>query len=420
VRIAKLRTLDMRFPLSGGAGSDSVHVDPVYSFATCVLETDEGVAGTGFAFTVGRGNDLVCDAIRYYEPLVVGLELEEVVARLGYYFNRWANESQLRWLGPQKGVVHLALAALQGAIVDLWAKAEQKPLWRLLLDLAPEQVVELVDFSTISDYLGRDEALDILRSRRLGQAEIDRLNTAGYPAYDTSVGWLGYSRDELVNNALLSVESGYSALKLKVGKSDLREDALRVEAVRNAVGEVKLMIDANQCWDVPQAIEAGHVLADYDPYWLEEPVHPDDILGYRAVADALAPMRIAGGEHCSNQVLFKNFIRAGALHIVQPDAVRLAGLPEYLAVSLMAAKAGLVALPHVGDMAQLHQHLIVFTRCALGMPELPLEMIPHIAPHFAEPCQLKNGAYVLPNSPGASTTFTDEAIARHCIPSVKA
>jgi L-fuconate dehydratase len=201
------------------------------------------------------------------------------------------------------------------------------------------------------------------------------------------------------------------ALKLKVGSSDLEEDVRRVEAVRREVGpDIKLMIDANQYWDVDGAIKAGRALAAYDPFWFEEPVHPDDLLGYKAVAEALMPMRIAGGEHCPNQVLFKNFIKLGALHVVQPDAVRLGGLPEYLAVALMAAKAGLPALPHVGDMAQLHQHLIVFTRCALGMPELPLEMIPYIAPNFEQPCQLRDGAYVLPDTPGGSTTFTADAI----------
>jgi len=416
VRITGLHAVDLRFPLIGGAGSDSVHVDPTYSFATCILETAEGVFGTGFALTLGRGNDLVCRAIEYHEPLVVGTRLSDVVARLGVYFSQWANESQLRWLGPQKGVVHLALAAVLNAVVDAWAKAEGKPLWRLLLDLAPEQVVELVDFTTIGDYLTREEAIELLRTSRIPESELDHLLANGYPAYDTSVGWLGYSRDDLVANAFRSLELGYSALKLKVGKSDLREDVERVASVREAIGaDTMLMIDANQIWDVERAVIAGRALAEYDPFWLEEPVHPDDVFGYRAVVDALAPIRIAGGEHCSNQVLFKNLIRAEALHIVQPDAVRLGGLPEYLAVALLAAKAGLVALPHVGDMAQLHQHLIVFTRVALGMPELPLEMIPHLAEHFQDPCRLSRGAYVLPQTAGATTTFTDEAIARYSL-----
>jgi L-fuconate dehydratase len=411
MKVVALRTHDLRFPLSGRAGSDSLHTDPVYSFATCVLETDAGASGTGFALTLGRGNDLVCEAIRYHEPLIVGGDVLEIGPQLGRYFRLWGNESQLRWVGPQKGVVHLGLAAVIGAVVDLWAKAEDKPLWRLLLDLTPEQVVDLVDFSAISDYLNREDALDLLRRRRLPDSEIERLATFGYPAYDTSVGWLGYSRDDLVRNALTSLELGYRALKLKVGSSDLEEDVRRVEAVRREVGpEINLMIDANQYWDVDGAIEAGRALAAYDPFWFEEPVHPDDLLGYKAVAEALMPMRIAGGEHCPNQVLFKNFIRLGALHVVQPDAIRLGGLPEYLAVALMAAKAGLPALPHIGDMAQLHQHLIVFTRCALGMPELPLEMIPYIAPNFEQPCQLRDGAYVLPDTPGGGTTFTADAI----------
>jgi len=414
MRITSLSARDLRFPLPSGAGSDSRHVDPMYSFACCVLGTDEGVAGTGYALTLGRGNELVTQAVTCFEPLVVGLDVEETAGALGRHLSLWSNESQLRWLGPQKGVIHLGLAAVIGAIVDLWAKAERKPLWRLLLDLSPERLVELVDFSTIDDYLDREEALHLLRERRLPDGEIERLAGRGYPAYDTSVGWFGYSVDELARRAAASLERGFSALKLKVGAADHAEDVRRIEAVRQTVGgDVKLMLDANQRWGVAAAIEAGRAFAPYDPFWFEEPVHPDDVLGYRDVAKALAPMRIAGGEHVPNQVLFKNLIRAGALQIVQPDAVRLAGLPEYLAVALMATKAGLPALPHVGDMAQLHQHLIVFTRCALGMPELPLEMIPHIAEHFEEPCVLRDGSYVLPDRPGASTTFRLESIKRH-------
>jgi L-fuconate dehydratase len=317
-------------------------------------------------------------------------------------------------VGPQKGVVHLALAAVMGALVDLWARAERKPLWRLLLELAPEQVADLVDFSTIDDYLDRQAALALLRERRLPDAEIERLARDGYPAYDTSVGWFGYSRDDLVGNAVASIERGYTALKLKVGSRDPAQDASRLAAVRAAVGDdVMIMLDANQAFGVAAAIEAGRTYAAYDPFWFEEPVHPDDVAGYAAVSRALAPMRIAGGEHVSNQVLFKNFIAAGALQVVQPDAVRLAGLGEYVAVALMAAKAGLPALPHVGDMAQLHQHLIVFTRCALGMPELPLEMIPHVAERFAEPCTLRGGRYVLPERPGAGTAFRPESLERY-------
>jgi L-fuconate dehydratase len=414
VKVTGLQALDLRFPLPSRAGSDAHHPDPVYSFATCVLSTDDGVDGTGYALTLGRGNELVTQAISCYEPLVVGVDVASVAAEFGAYSNTWSNESQLRWVGPQKGVTHLALAAVLGAIVDLWAKAERKPLWRLLLDLSPKQLVRLVDFSTIDDVITPEEALTLLEERRLGDEVVAELERCGYPAYDTSVGWLGYSEDDLVRRAVASVEAGYTAVKLKIGSAHLADDVKRMRTLRVALGDdVKIMVDANQRWGVGAAIDAGRVLAEHDPYWLEEPVHPDDVLGYADVARGLAPMRIAGGEHLSNQVLFKNFIRAGALHIVQPDAVRLAGLPEYLAVSLMAAKHRLPALPHVGDMGQVHQHLVVFTHVALGMEKLPLEMIPHLASQFAEPCQLRSGRYLLPKAPGASTALTAYSIDRH-------
>ena len=414
MKITALAAYDLRFPI-GRAGSDALHTDPVYSFATCVLRTDEGVEGTGVTLTLGRGNELVTHAIGRLAPLALGADVSTVVRDLGEFAARWSNESQLRWLGPHKGVIHLALASVLGAVVDLWAKLHGRPLWRLLLEQEPEEIVRLVDFSTVDDFLTREEALSMLRDRRLPAAELEAQIARGYPAYDTSVGWLGYSDDELQRNAASAVEAGFGAVKVKVGLDDLEADRRRVGVVRHEVGRDRLvMVDANQRWGVEGAIAAGRALAEFDPFWFEEPVHPDDVLGYRDVSRALAPMRIAGGEHVSNPVLFKNFIRSGALQVVQPDAVRLAGLPEYLAVALMAAKAGLPALPHVGDMGQLHQHLIVFTRCALGMPELPLELIPHLAQHFVDPVVVRDGAYVLPEQPGAGMTLRPESIGRFC------
>lgn len=415
MKVTRVAAFDVRFELLEGAGSDALHSDPVYSFATCVLHTDEGREGTGIALTLGRGNELVTHAIGALAPLALGLDLERAPRELGRLAARWSNESQLRWVGPHKGVIHLALASLLGAIVDLWAKRSGKPLWRLLLDQRPEAIADLVDFSTLEDFLTRDEALTILRERRLSDREIDEQIARGYPAYDTSVGWLGYTDAELERNAAEAAENGFGAVKIKVGLDELEDDRRRVGIVRRAVGDdIRVMVDANQRWGVSGAIAAGRALAEFDPFWFEEPVHPDDVLGYRDVSRALAPMRIAGGEHLSNPVLFKNFIRAGALQIVQPDAVRLAGLPEYLAVALMAAKAGLPALPHVGDMGQLHQHLILFTRCALGMPELPLELIPHLREHFADPIVVRDGAYVAPEAPGATTSLRPESLVRFC------
>lgn len=414
MKITQISAYDLRFEL-GRAGSDALHHDPAYSFATCVLRTGEGAEGTGITLTLGRGNELVTQAIGALAPFVLGVDVLSAVRDLGALTARWSNESQLRWVGPHKGVIHLALASVLGAIVDLWATSSGKPLWRVLLDQSPEEIADLVDFSAVDDFLTRDEALAMLRNRRLPPAEIDAQIARGYPAYDTSVGWLGYSEDELRRTSTAAVEAGFGAVKVKVGLDDLAADLRRVGIVRERVGPDRLlMIDANQRWGVAGAIEAGRALAEFDPFWFEEPVHPDDVLGYRDVSQALAPLRIAGGEHVSNPVLFKNFIRAEALQVVQPDAVRLAGLSEYLAVALMSAKAGLPALPHVGDMGQLHQHLIVFTRCALGMPELPLELIPHLAEHFVDPVTVRDGAYVLPDQPGAGTALRPDSILRSC------
>jgi L-fuconate dehydratase len=335
------------------------------------------------------------------------------VGQLGTRWHGWANEGQLRWLGPQKGVVHLALAALVGAVMDLWARHRQVPLWQGLAEMDAGQIADLIDFSTIEDYLSREEAIDLLESRPLDPAAIEAQLDRGYPAYDTSVGWLGYDDEVLVANVLASRERGYGAVKIKVGSPDLVTDVRRLAAVRDALGsEALVMIDANQIWGADEAVRAGQALAEFAPFWFEEPVHPDDLAGYLFVGKRLAPMRIAGGEHIPNQVIFKNFLKHAALHVAQPDVVRLGGLPEYLAVALMAAKAGVTVLPHAGDMGQVHQHLIYFTRCRLGMPELPLEMIPHLAEHFVEPCVIEGGRYVTPRAPGSSTRIKPESIRR--------
>jgi L-fuconate dehydratase len=415
VRIAGLRAVDLRFPLSPGAGSDARHTDPMYSFATCLLEVGGAITGTGFALTLGRGNDLVTEAIRSYAPLVVGRDLADVTGALGATVAAWSDESQLRWLGPHKGVTHLALAAVAGAIVDAWARAAGKPLWRLLLDLDVDELLSLVDFAAIGDAVPVERARELFSARRL-DADAIAVMSEGYPAYDTSVGWLGYDRDTLVANAEQAVGDGFEAVKVKVGSPGLADDVSRVEAVRSVVGpDVLVMVDANQCWSPAAAVEAGRALAPFDPFWFEEPVHPDDLFGYCDVRAALTPMRIAGGEHLPNPVMFKSFIRAGAIDVVQADAVRLAGLPEFLAVALLAADAGLPVAPHAGDMGQLHQHLMPFVACALGLPVLPLETIPHVADHFAEPCRLEKGHYRLPGSPGASTAFTDDALERFAV-----
>lgn len=413
VRIANLYPVDLRFPLPAGVGSDALHTNPVYSFATCIMQSDSGLTGSGFSLTLGAGTDLVCAAIGYYATTLRDAEVAEVMEGLGTWWRRLANDGQFRWLGPQKGVVHLALAAVVGAVVDLWAQEQQLPLWQALLEMPSEALLNLIDFSTIEDYLPRDEALDLLNKHALSQSERDEQIARGYPAYDTSVGWLGYDIAELQRNVVAARARGFQAVKVKVGLPDLATDLARLAAVRQAVGDDTLvMIDANQRWGTSDAIRAGRSLAAYSPFWFEEPVHPDDLTGYVTVRSALAPMQIAGGEHIPNQVVFKNFFQSGALDIAQPDVVRLGGLPEYLAVALMAAKAGAVVLPHAGDMGQIHQHLIYFSRCRLGMRELPLEMIPHLAEHFAEPCVVRDGRYLAPRTPGSSSRLRPDTIRR--------
>ncbi len=413
MKIETLSAVDLRFPLPSGAGSDAVHTNPIYSLATCVARGGNGLVGTGFTLTLGAGNDLVCAAIEHYAARIRGVEVSKIMDDLGRWWHLLANDSQFRWLGPQKGVVHLAQAAVIGAVVDLWAQERGQPLWRLLLDLSPEALVQMVDFSTIDDYLSREEAIELLEHHGLESAQCDQQRATGYPGYDTSVGWLGYDLANLQKNVVAALDQGFRAVKIKVGSPDLATDRARLAAVREVVSDGTLvMIDANQRWGARDAIDAGRALAEFAPFWFEEPVHPDDLNAYVAVRSALAPMKIAGGEHIPNQVVFKNFLQSGALDIAQPDVVRLGGLPEYLAVALMAAKAGVTVLPHVGDMGQIHQHLIYFSRCRLGMRELPLEMIPHLAEYFAEPCVLRNGHYIAPEAPGSSTRLLPDAIRR--------
>lgn len=408
-RIRRIEAWDLRFPLPAGAGSDARHTDPVYSLAVCVVETDTGVRGTGITLTLGAGNDLVAQAILRYAPMLVGIDVEATVARLGAWWAELADDPQLRWLGPHKGVTHLALASVCGAVVDAWAHHRGAPLWRLLLDATPDELLAMVDLRPLGGDLDPARVHALLRDPAPG--EVAAMARDGYPGYDTSIGWLGYSTEQLVQKARAAVESGVGAVKVKIGSACLSDDVARVAAVRDAVGPDRLvMVDANQCYDVDGAIEAGRALADLDVFWLEEPVHPDDVFGYRRVADAV-PQRVAGGEHLPNQVSFLSFLRAGAVSVAQPDIVRLGGLPEFLAVALLCARHGIAVAPHAGDMGQLHQHLAPFTALRLGGERIPLETIPHLRPHFAEPARVERGAYQLPCAPGSSTALRAEAFA---------
>jgi L-fuconate dehydratase len=402
--ITSLTARDARFPLPPGEGSDAVHSDAVYSYAVTLLAGDRGTTGSGLAFTLGDGNDLVCRAIELLGQPLVGCEIEELMSRWGSVSRRLADHPRLRWLGPHKGVIHLALASITNAAFDLWAKHRGVPLWQLLLDLTPEQIVALLDLSYLEDELTADAALAMLRDAAATRAERTAVIRDGYPGYDTSVGWFQYSDDLVAANARRAVDAGFQAVKLKVGSPDAARDVRRVTLLRRAIGDhVRLMVDANQAWSLPQALAVCRQLAPLNPYWIEEPTHPDDVLGHQRLARAIAPLALALGEHVPNRVLFKNYIAAEAARFIQVDAVRVAGVSEFIAVSLLARKYGLKVVPHVGDMGQIHQHLVLFNHVALGLEREFLEYIPHLRGHFRHPAQVVDGAYRTPQEPGSSS-----------------
>ncbi|MEX0728413.1 MAG: enolase C-terminal domain-like protein [Planctomycetaceae bacterium] len=416
MKISRITTSDQRFTLPAAAGTDSIHTDPLYSYAVTLLELDDGEFGTGLAFTLGRGNEVVLRAIEAYVPYLVGRDLNDVMTRFAKFWRELADESQLRWIGPQKGAIHLALASISSALVDAWCRKHRKPLWKLLLDMPPAELIDWVDLRYLENLLTREQALSLLQQgqqQRPANWESHELITKGYPAYNTSVGWLGYGVDQLVNNCRAQIEAGFGALKIKVGSPRIEDDVRRLRAVRGAVGsDIRMMTDANQIWSVPQAIAAGKQLRDLDCFWLEEPTHPDDILGHQQIAREIAPLRIATGECVSNAILFKNLIQAKGVHFLQADVLRLGGLPEFLAVALMGKQAGVPVVPHIGDMGQIHQHLVVWQAIALGVEPYHLEYIPHLREHFAEPVQVRRGRYQLPRLPGASTRLTNMSLRR--------
>lgn len=399
--IASVTTRDVRFPMAAGAGSDAVHGDPVYSFAAVVLQSANGLIGEGSAFTLGAGNEVVCDLATLLAQPLIGREIEELMADWGGASRRLSDHSQLRWLGPHKGAVHLALASVTNACFDLWARHHQAPLWKLLLDLSDHQLLGLLNLDYVEDVVPEARALELIGDAR--ETRSDRLDVleAGYPAYDTSVGWFHYSDEVIVENARRARRQGFDAMKLKVGAADVGRDLRRVRVLRDAVGpEATLMVDANQQWRWPVAERACRELADLGVYWIEEPTHPDDVLGHQRLAEAVAPVRIAAGEHIPNQVLFKNFLQAGAVQICQVDALRVGGISEFLTVSLLARHFGVPVIPHVGDMGQLHQHLVLFNHIALGNERLFLECIPHLSEHFTDPAVIDNGRYRTPTAHG--------------------
>ena len=394
---------DLRFTLASGEGSDAVHTNPQYSFAVTRFRTESALSGTGLVLTMGRGNDLVCEAIRQYAGRMQGREIEELMADFGRVFRDLADDPQLRWLGPHKGVVHLALASLTNACFDLWAKSRQQPLWHLLLELDPRAVLNLLDLSYLEDVLTPGQALALLTDHYATRRDREQILARGYPGYDTSVGWFGYEDRMLAENARRALDLGFRALKLKVGAADSSFDIRRARALRAVAGNnVRIMLDANQQWSLPKAIEVGRQLAEISPYWIEEPTHPDDVLGHKVLAQALAPVPLAIGEHVPNRVLFKNYLQTASVGFLQVDCTRVGGVSEFLTVSLLARKFGVPVVPHVGDMGQIHQHLVLFNHIALGHPELFLEYIPHLREHFVHPANVHGGYYQTPQEPGSS------------------
>jgi L-fuconate dehydratase len=402
--IKTITTRDARFAIGSGHGSDAIHRDPIYSYAVTLLHDDSGLVGSGLAFTLGQGNELVCRAAEFLAQSLVGKDIEEVMSGFGAWQRAAADEQQFRWLGPHKGIVHLALASVTNACWDLWARKRGLPLWHLLLDLSPEEVLATLDLSHVEDVLSYADARDIFVAAFSSRDSRSGLLKTGYPGYDTSVGWFNYDDGQVRENCRKAMANGFTAMKLKVGSKDPDRDVRRAHIVREVAGEsAQVMVDANQQWTLPQALAICPRLAAIRPYWIEEPCHPDDIFAHKVLAEAVVPTSIALGEHVPNRVVFKNYLQAKCVNFIQVDAVRVAGISEFLVVSLMCKRFGIPVVPHVGDMGQIHQHLVLFNHIGIDLPASFLEYIPHLQKHFALPARVVDGVYQTPEEPGAST-----------------
>jgi len=415
-RITGLTTYDLRFPTSASLdGSDAMNPDPDYSAAYVVLETDGAHEGHGLTFTIGRGTEICVAAIEAMRHLVVGLDLDWMRADMGRFWRHVTGDSQLRWIGPDKGAMHLATGAVVNAAWDLLAKEAGKPVWRLVGDMSPEEIVRLVDFRYMTDALTPHEALTLLRAAESGkQDRIETLLVEGYPCYTTSAGWLGYSDDKLRRLCQEAREAGFTHTKFKVGQS-LEDDIRRLTIAREELGEdMNIMIDANQVWEVNQAIDWVRALAFARPVFIEEPTSPDDVLGHRAIREAIAPIKVATGEMCQNRIVFKQFITAGAIDFVQIDSCRLGGLNEVLAVQLVAAKYSLPVWPHAGGvgLCEYVQHLSMIDYVAITgvKDDKRIEYVDHLHEHFVHPCVVSNGVYQAPEAPGFSIEMAPETL----------
>ncbi|WP_206239887.1 L-fuconate dehydratase [Novosphingobium terrae] len=417
VTITGLTTLDIRFPTSESLdGSDAMNPDPDYSAAYVILATDQpGLEGHGLTFTIGRGNEICVAAIEALRPLVVGLDLAWIAQDPGRFWRHITGDSQLRWIGPDKGAIHLATGAVVNAVWDLWAKSAGKPVWQLVAEMSPEELVRAIDFRYLTDAITPEEALELLTRWAEGKTErIAQLRRTGYPCYTTSAGWLGYSDDKLRRLAQEAVDEGFTHVKLKVGR-DLEDDIRRLRIAREVIGpDRKLMIDANQVWEVDQAIEWVNALAFAKPWFIEEPTSPDDVLGHARIRQNIGEVKVATGEMCQNRILFKQFMMAGGIDVVQIDACRIGGVNEILAVLLLAAKFDLPVCPHAGGvgLCEYVQHLsMIDYLCFSGTQEGRVaEYVDHLHEHFLDPCVIRDAAYVAPEAPGFSIEMRPETL----------
>ncbi|EKD55174.1 MAG: hypothetical protein ACD_60C00025G0071 [uncultured bacterium] len=421
IKITKLEVKDIRFPTSRElAGSDAMNLDPDYSAAYVILKTNQkGLEGHGLTFTIGRGNDICVAAAKAFEHLIVGSDLFDITSNMGEWWHKIAmGDSQLRWLGPEKGVIHLATAAIVNAVWDLWAKSVNKPVWRLLSEMSPEEMVRLIDFTYITDAVTPSDATEILKKNAATKSErIHYLIEHGYPAYSTSAGWLGYSDEKMRRLCEEALSDGWKYLKFKVG-ANLQDDIRRLRIAREVLGrDFKLMIDANQKWDVPVAIQWMKELAPFNPWWIEEPTSPDDVLGHATIRKNIHPIRVATGEHCQNRILFKQFFQANAIDVCQIDSCRLGGINEILAVLLMAAKFNIPVCPHAGGvgLCEYVQHLsmVDFICISASLENRVLEYVDHLHEHFISPVLIKNGCYMPPEKSGYSISIKPESLARY-------
>lgn len=426
VKIESIEAVDIRFPTSRtGAGSDAINTDPDYSAAYCIVHTNHPeLKGYGLTFTNGRGNDLCVAAIEELGKLVTGMTMDQIMKDMAGFWRRVTGDTQLRWLGPQKGILHMSAGALINAIWDLLARMNEKPLWLLISEMTPEELVRCIDFTDLQDVLTESEALAILKKQESSRSiRVDALIKRGYPAYTTSIGWLGYSDDQIRSLTRDALAKGWSAFKIKVGK-DTELNKRRSELIRDVIGPAnKLMMDANQCWEREEAVKQIKALVPYDPWWIEEPIHPDDILGYQYVRQKVTPVRIAMGEHCHNRVMFKQFIQSHAIDVCQIDSCRVAGVNEVISIMLMVAKYDIPVCPHAGGvgLCEYVQHLSMIDYvCISGtMQNRVIEYVDHLHNHFVDPVVIRNARYMPPSKPGYSVKIKEQSKKDYTFPTGK-